>query len=273
MPATDWGWEITPAELESWKLQEDEDVLLLNKPPLVVCHPSKHGPWSSLVGACREYLGLERLHLPFRLDRETSGVLVVVKNHRFASRLQGAVWKKRYRKTYWAVLTGTLTEPVTVVQPIGREVDSPFFGRQWVLPDGGKPAETEIVPQYSQGGYTLARIHPRSGRLHQIRVHAAWLGHPIAGDKLYPDPHLMLEFLRQGFSAELAARLPLNRHALHAAEVTFELHRERLVYQAPFTGDLFAFCRERMNLDLSVIAPWNCEAGIPLAKIEKNENG
>ncbi|MCX6622966.1 MAG: RNA pseudouridine synthase [Acidobacteria bacterium] len=254
MPATGWGWEITPEELESWKLQETEDLLVLNKPPLVVCHPSKHGPWSSLIGACREYLGLERLHLPFRLDRETSGILLVIKNHRYASRLQGAVLKKRFHKTYWAILHGTLAGPVTVTEPIGREDGSPFFGRQCVLTEGGQASETEIIPIGTGGGYTLARIHPRSGRLHQIRVHAAWLGHPIAGDKLYPDPQLMLEFMRDGFSPHLASLLPMNRQALHAAEVSFDLHRDRLVYQAPLTADLAHFCRQTMNLDPGVLS-------------------
>jgi 23S rRNA pseudouridine1911/1915/1917 synthase len=250
MPATEWGWEITPEELESWKLQETDDVLVLNKPPLVVCHPSKHGPWSSLIGACREHLGLDRLHFPFRLDRETSGILLVIKNHRWAGKLQGAVLKKRFHKSYWAILNGILTEPTVVTQAIGREAGCAFFGRQCVLQEGGQPSETEIVPVGSGGGYTLARICPRSGRLHQIRVHTAWLGHPIAGDKLYPDPHLMLEFMRDGFSPRLASLLPLNRQALHAAEVTFDVHREHLVYRAPLAGDLVRFCRERMSLDV-----------------------
>lgn len=249
MPATGWGWEITPDEFESWMLRETAEVLVLNKPPLVVCHPSKHGPWSSLVGACREYSGLERLHLPFRLDRETSGVLLLVKDRRYAGKLQGAVYKKRYRKTYWAILHGHLPDSVTVNQPIGREPDSPFFGRQCVVAEGGQSAETEFHPAAYGGGYTLARIHPHSGRLHQIRVHAAWLGHPIAGDKLYPDPQPMLEFMRDGFSPRLAEQLPLNRQALHASEVVFELHRERLVFSAPLAADLVDFCRRVMHLD------------------------
>ena len=68
-------------ELRTWILFEDNDLLVVNKPGDVVCHPSKNGPWSSLVGACREYTGLETLHMPSRLDRETSGVVVLVKNH------------------------------------------------------------------------------------------------------------------------------------------------------------------------------------------------
>lgn len=62
VPRTDWGWMVTPAELESWILFQDRDLLVINKPAHVVCHPSKKGPW---IGACREYLHAERLHMPF----------------------------------------------------------------------------------------------------------------------------------------------------------------------------------------------------------------
>ena len=70
MPATDWGWLITPEELQGWILEQSPDLLILNKPPHVVVHRSRFGPWSSLVGACREYLGDDVLRMPFRLDRQ-----------------------------------------------------------------------------------------------------------------------------------------------------------------------------------------------------------
>ena len=75
MPATDWGWLITLAELRGWILEETGDLIVLNKPPHVVCHRSRYGPWSSVIGACREYLGDDVLHMPFRLGRETSSLL------------------------------------------------------------------------------------------------------------------------------------------------------------------------------------------------------
>jgi 23S rRNA pseudouridine1911/1915/1917 synthase len=100
---------IEPPELASWILHEDERLLVVNKPGDVVCHPSKHGPWSSLVGAAREHLGLDRVHLVFRLDRETSGVVVLAKDPRMASRLQTAMQDRRVGKRYLAVLTGRNT--------------------------------------------------------------------------------------------------------------------------------------------------------------------
>src|SRR5271170_4221652 len=126
MPATEWGWQITPAELKKWIFFESRDIFAVNKPPFVVCHPSKKGPWSSLIGACREYFGVSRLHMPSRLDRETSGVVLFAKNPPTASRLQRAIADRRVEKVYMAILQGELTAPVVVDQPLGPDPDSVF---------------------------------------------------------------------------------------------------------------------------------------------------
>lgn len=250
MPLTDRGWAITPDELRSWIVEENEELLAIDKPGLVVCHPSKHGPWSSLIGACREYLGLERLHMPSRLDRETSGVVVFAKNRVAASRLQTAVERRRVQKTYWAVLSGTLIERREATQSLGRDEEAEFVSRQRVVQDGsGHAARTLFEPVAWGGGYTLAQVVPATGRMHQIRVHAAWLGHAVAGDKLYgPDPTLMMEFVKHGFTPRLDSALPLRRHALHAAEVVFESGGRREAFTAPLAPDLIEFCRDKMSL-------------------------
>lgn len=257
MPATDWGWLITPEELESWILLNHEDLLVVNKPPFVLCHPSKHGPWSSLIGACREYLGLERLHMPSRLDRETSGVVCFAKTQLRASQLQTAIQQRRVHKTYTAILTGALAASVTVDEPIGRDPASSISVRQWRLPEseGGYPAQTTFHPLHSANGFTLARVLPTTGRLHQIRVHAAWLGNAIAGDKLYgPDPGLFLEFIDHGFTAHLAEKLPLNRHALHASRLEFCLETETISLQAPLSPDLREFAASRIGVPEALLA-------------------
>lgn len=248
MPATDWGWLIDPREFEQWILLNDPRYLVMNKPGLVVCHPSKHGPWSSLVGAAREYLGVARLHMPFRLDRETSGVLIFVKDAADASLLQKAVEDRRVEKTYYAVLHGELEREVLVEQPIGRDSGSRIAVKRAVHSDG-KVASTHFYPVCSAGGFTLVRIGLLTGRLHQIRVHAAWLGVPVAGDKLYgPDETLFLEFIEHGFTSRLQAALPMRRQALHAAEVRFDLPDETLSFSAPFPEDLLELCA-RTGLD------------------------
>lgn len=242
MPATDWGWLITPAEFESWILSIDDRCLAVNKPGTVVCHPSKFGPWSSLIGAAREYLGAERLHMPSRLDRETSGIVVLARDPRTATLLQTAIHCRRVHKTYIAVLSGVLPAGVTVNAPIGRAQGSQVAVKRGIV-EHGQAAETRFEPLSATDRYTLARVTPVTGRLHQIRVHAALLGHPLAGDKLYgADETLFLEFIRDGFTPRLAAALPLRHHALHAARIEFHPHRETLAFSAPLPDDLLAFC-------------------------------
>lgn len=209
MPRTEWGWLITGEELRSWILFEDQRVLAVNKPAHVVCHPSKHGEWSSLVGACRAYLGTEELHMPTRLDRETSGVTVFVKDAATRRMLHRAAEAGQVRKCYHAVLRGLLREPVTVDQPIGLAEGSPVAARRAVRA-GGQPARTIFEPVSCANNCTLARVTPLTGRTHQIRVHAEWLGLPVAGDKLYPDETVFLSFLATGW--------PRTRQALHASE-------------------------------------------------------
>ena len=239
MPRTSWGWEITREELAAWIIEDNPDLLVVNKPALVLCHPSKHGPWSSLVGACREYLGLERLHMPSRLDRETSGVVVLAKNAALASVLQRGAELGQVRKVYYAVLCGELSDAISVDQPIGDAAGAAVVIRRAVV-EGGQASRTDFQPIEHRDGYTLTRVVPHTGRLHQIRVHASWLGYPIAGDKIYgPDEQLFLEFLVDGWTESLAAKLPLDRQALHCGEWHFESDDLRLEFRAPLPSALW----------------------------------
>lgn len=240
----------TAEELVGWVLEEDADVLAINKPGDVVCHPSKAGPWSSLAGAVKEGRGLEKAHLIFRLDRETSGVVLFAKHERAASRLQKAMMARRIRKTYQAVLVGELREEVFVDRPLGDDVHSPVFVKTTVREDG-KEARSRFRPLVAAGGFTLAEVKIETGRKHQIRAHAQWLGFPVAGDKIYgPDARCYLEFIDYGWTPALADKLLLPRQALHCARIELEANAEGLggrTWRAPLAEDLVAFCRERMG--------------------------
>ena len=252
MPAEDWGWRITEQELESWILEIRGDVLVLNKPAGVVCHPSKHGTWSSLAGAAREYLGASKIHMPFRLDRETSGVMLVTGCETMGQRLQRAAQAGHYRKEYMAVLTGRLRERAVVGLSIAASADSLVRLKRRAVRDGsGQAALTIFVPVESNEKGTLARVLPATGRLHQIRVHASAIGHPLFGDKIYgPDESLFVEFIEKGWTERQQRLLGLRRQALHCSMVEFnsdEITGKRR-FTAPLARDLSQFCKECLGL-------------------------
>lgn len=239
-------------ELRSWIVFEDSRLLVMAKPGDVVCHPSKAGPWSSLVGAVREYTGLPTVHLVFRLDRETSGIVVLAKDAATASRLQTAMMRRKVGKKYLAILTGSLDGPVTVDQPLGDDTASPVFVKSTVRADG-QPSVTHFEPWLRGAGFTLARVVTETGRKHQIRAHAQWLGHPLVGDKIYgPDARCYLEFIDGGWTEALAVRLLLPRQALHCAEIDLRPAGLEHVFRAPLPDDLRQFC-SRTGIDVGLI--------------------
>lgn len=241
---------IAAEEVPGWVVYEDERLLVVNKPGDVVCHPSKAGPWSSLVGALREYTRLPTVHLVFRLDRETSGVVVLAKDARMASRLQVAMQERKVGKAYQAILTGELAAPVTVNQRLGDDVTSPVFMKSGVVgpEEAGQSAVTHFTPELCGGGFTLARVVTETGRKHQIRAHAQWLGYPLVGDKIYgPDSRLYLDFIDTGWTEELAAKLLLPRQALHCAEIDLRPAGLEFGFHAPLREDLRNFCTERIG--------------------------
>ncbi|MDO8803230.1 MAG: pseudouridine synthase [Elusimicrobiota bacterium] len=236
---------IAPDELKSWIIHDDEDVLVIDKPGGVVCHPSKAGPWSSLVGAVREHSGLAVSHLVFRLDRETSGVVVLAKTSAVAGRLQKALRLRRVGKAYLAIMTGEFSEPVTVDQPLGGDESSPVLAKSAVRP-GGQSAVTHFTPLSRGGGFTLVRVVTETGRKHQIRAHAQWLGKCLVGDKIYgPDERCFLDFLARGWTPDLAEKLLLPRQALHCSGIDMRKAGVERVFSAPMPADMRAFCDTR----------------------------
>lgn len=243
---------VNPEEFPSWIIYEDENFLAVNKPGWLVCHPSKNGPFSSLVGAAREYLGADTLHLVSRLDRETSGVVTLAKNHATASAAQKALdGGGKVSKTYLAILEGRLEGCTTISQPLSDDKKSPVSIKTCcaVQKPSAKSAVSIFTPvSYSRKGgeYTLSEVKIITGRKHQIRAHAQWMGHCVVADKIYgPDETLYLDFVEKGFTPEMAKILPMRRQALHAYEVDFSKVFENIAFRAPLQGDFLEFMDEK----------------------------
>jgi 23S rRNA pseudouridine1911/1915/1917 synthase len=218
---------------------EDDDLLVVDKPGNIACHSSDR---PTLAGWLRER-GIVTPRLVNRLDRETSGLVIVAKNARVAKLLGKQVLRRQIEKEYVAICWGEFSEETGVIdRPIAVTGNGVVYTKR-VVDATGKPSVTEFAVERRLTGFTVARLRPRTGRAHQLRVHLASLGHPIVGDKIYgPDERLYLEFIESGLTAEMLEKLLMPRHALHAARVT--LRHPVVSFEAPLPEDMRAFIAE-----------------------------
>ncbi|TAK31729.1 MAG: RluA family pseudouridine synthase [Chloroflexota bacterium] len=223
--------ELGPAVIPLHILYEDEDLIVLDKPAGLVTHPGPGHRQDTLVNALlgrgtglSTIGGVERPGIVHRLDKHTSGVMVVAKNDRTFQSLAAQFKGREVHKEYIALVRGHLRPAEGIVDaPIGRD---PRYRQRMAVVDGGRPARTRYRVLRYLNSYTLLVAMPETGRTHQIRVHLAALGHPVVGDEVYGRDHALG-----------------GRHFLHAAAVTFRLPStgEQVEFRAELPAELQAF--------------------------------
>ena len=176
-------------------IYEDDDIIVVNKPKGLVVHPANGNLDGTLVNAimaiCKDSLsgigGELRPGIVHRLDKDTSGLLIVAKNDKAHINMSEQIKDRKVKKTYIALVRGTITEnEATINMPIGRSTKD---RKKMAITKSGKEAIThfKVLNRYttSKANYTLLQVKIDTGRTHQIRVHMAEIGHPVVGDMVY----------------------------------------------------------------------------------------
>lgn len=178
---------IVPVSMPLSILYEDEDILVINKPADMPVHPSIGNYTNTLANGVAAYLDAKDEHSPFRcinrLDRDTSGALILAKNAFSAAVLSTQMRNRQIRRTYLAVVEGITPPNGTIFAPISRVDDSVIERHVDFL--RGEPAVTHYERLEVKNEHSLLEIHLETGRTHQIRVHMGYIGHPLPADYLY----------------------------------------------------------------------------------------
>jgi len=216
---------------------EDADLIVINKPAGMVVHPAAGHTAGTLVNAVLAHspelhgVGEEnRSGIVHRLDKDTSGLIIVAKNQASHENLQRQFKSRSVAKVYTALVEGHLAPPQGLIDvPIGRDKQQ----RKRMAPTAdGRPSRTgfKAIEFFDKGArhYTLVQLKPQTGRTHQIRVHLAWLKFPVVGDTVY--------------GRRRKTTLPLHRHFLHAQSLAFRLPSDgrEVTFTAPLPADLTA---------------------------------
>ena len=222
--------ELVPEPIPLTIIYQDNDILVVDKPAGLTVHPAPGHPRGTLVNALlaacpelREIAGTLRPGIVHRLDKDTSGLMVVAKNERAQRSLSSQLKERAVHKTYLALVHGVPQPRLGVIEaPIGRH---PKNRKKMAVVAGGREAETRyrVREEIANGQYSLLEVEPVTGRTHQIRVHMSAIGHPVVGDVTY------------GRRSEV-----IGRQFLHAWKLAFAmpLGGRQVEFESPLPPDL-----------------------------------
>jgi 23S rRNA pseudouridine1911/1915/1917 synthase len=227
--------EILPQPIPLDVVYEDDDVLVVNKPAGMVVHPAYGHRQGTLVNALlARYPDLAvgdrgRPGIVHRLDRDTSGLIVVAKTEDALQHLRRQFKSRKVQKTYLTLVHGRPPAMEGIIEaPMGRD---PHQRQRMAVVAGGRAARTHYRLLEDLGDYSLLTVSPETGRTHQIRVHLAWLGVPVVGDRVYG---------RERGARRAKYDMALGRQFLHAWRLSFERlgGKGAVMLEAPLPADL-----------------------------------
>ena len=235
-PEGDWEAQDIPLPI----VFEDEHLLVINKPAGLVVHPAAGNYSGTMLNALLHHVpqleNLPRAGIVHRLDKETSGLLVVAKDLSTHKELVAQLQAREFEREYQAIVVGVMTSGGTVEAPLGRH---PVQRKRMAVVERGKPAVTHYRVMERFRAHSLIRVTLETGRTHQIRVHMAYVHFPIVGDPIYGG---RLKLPRGATSALVEALQHFRRQALHAARLGL-IHPqtgEHIQWEAPLPEDMQA---------------------------------
>ncbi len=226
-------------------LHQDESIVIVEKNGNIPISESGRYHQNTLINILKEREGYPELYAVHRLDKETSGIVLIAKKKEIATRLGKQFSRKVPEKIYYAVLLGEFVQKQILVDQALKK-SSPEHSKvriRQIVDSSGKHAKTVFTAELIANGLTLARIRTFSGRTHQIRCHAEYIGHPILGDKLYGQTDDFFINLLQGGGAPIFPPYgEIRRQLLHASSLSFVHPRtqDRVSFQSDYLREFQA---------------------------------
>ena len=239
--------KITPNDkIELDIIYQDENIVVINKPAGIQIHPDHNEKENTIVNALlAKFPEISavgdnpklRPGIVHRLDKDTSGILIIAKNQKTFLELKKKFKNREITKKYWAIVFGRLGDLGIIDKPLARAAS---YKKQVVAGRKTKTKIREAITEYKVlkevADYSLVEVTPKTGRTHQIRVHMTSIGHPIVGDKTYK--------LKKYFTS-----YNIKRHLLHALSLEFSLRDKTYKFEAPLPPDFQKFLAKIENLD------------------------